>query len=251
MAFICGSFANEEDDFVANWSYPPTPQKKLTKRRHSFCSRSNKDNKNPYSSRGLDKFEALLADLDGKRQKIYTQKGSEDISLVRFVYSNSNDVKPIVVKIKDHKKQDKEKENQHKLENTKTTLSSLEHAVDGGNRKTAGSGKVVQQAKQSIDYKKMISVDQLRKKFGEWWRPWYSLPLFVILILVFLVFFGRSFAILCTSLGWYMVPSINGTFDSTKRTKKIMKKEYSRKVSDKIISSPRSPTNNQPHRKSF
>ncbi|XP_071694124.1 uncharacterized protein [Rutidosis leptorrhynchoides] len=236
MAFICGSIANEEDDLVASWSYPPTPKKKLSKRRHSFGSRSNKDNKNPYSNRGLDKFEALLADLDGKRQQIYTQKGSEDISLVRFAYSNSNDVKPIVVKIKDHKKQEK-------VENTKPRSPSPKHEVS----------KVVQPTKLPLvdNYNMMISVDQLRKKFSEWWRPWYSLPLFVILILVFLVFFGRSFAILCTSLGWYMVPSINGTFENTNRKKKIVKKEYSRKLSDKIITSPRSPINHQPHRKSF
>lgn len=248
MAFICGSHAKQEDDFEAFWSLPSSPQRKVTRRRNSFCSKSNKDSKNPYSDRGLDKFEALLADLEGKRQKIYTQKGSEDISLVRFVYSNSNHVKPIVVKIKDHKKQ--EKDHNLKLENTKTPVLSPEHPVADENKKTV----VVESPKPSISF------GQLRRKFGEWWRPWYSLPLFVILILLFLVFFGRSFAILCTSLGWYLVPSINETFENTKRPKKIVKKEYSRKFSEKITTSPKSPRsvlNNVPlnnqsaHRKSF
>ncbi|XP_071704242.1 uncharacterized protein [Rutidosis leptorrhynchoides] len=225
MAFMCGSFANQEDDFVASWSIPPTPKKKLTKRRHSFCSRSKKDHNNPYSNRGLDKFEALLADLDGKRQKIYTQKGSEDISLIRFVYSNSNDVKPIVVKIKDHRKQEKDIDNQHQhiLDNTKTSLQSPKHEVS--------DEKVVQPTKVPFfdNYKRLISVGQLRKKLGEWWKPWYSLPFFLILILVFLVFFERSFAILCTSLGWYMVPSINRTSENLKRRpKKMVKKVFDR-----------------------
>nr|GMD91384.1 uncharacterized protein LOC109169793 [Ipomoea batatas] len=39
-----------------------------------------------------------------KKQKIYTQVGAEDISIVRFVFpANSDDVKPIVVKFKGKK----------------------------------------------------------------------------------------------------------------------------------------------------
>ncbi|KAG6411796.1 hypothetical protein SASPL_129880 [Salvia splendens] len=40
--------------------------------------------------------------LDDKNQKIYKQKGSEDISFVRFVYDNDSDnAKQIVIKVKD------------------------------------------------------------------------------------------------------------------------------------------------------
>ncbi|KVH99465.1 uncharacterized protein LOC112514663 [Cynara cardunculus var. scolymus] len=240
MAFICGSSGNQEDDFEVLW-----PSQRKTTRRHSFCSRSNKDSKNPYSNRGLDKFEALLADLDGKRQKIFTQKGSEDISFVRFVYSNSNDVKPIVVKIKDQRKQDQKL----KAENPKTAELSPPHPP---NSNKTGGGTRVEGAKPSIDLCK--KKDQWRRKVGDWWKPWFCLPLFVILILVFLVFFGRSFAILCTSLGWYLVPATSEI--NPKRQKKMVKKEYARKSSEKMIISPRSilnsePMNNQPHRKSF
>ncbi|KAJ0829427.1 hypothetical protein HanLR1_Chr00c0001g0688531 [Helianthus annuus] len=250
MAFICGS-GIQEDNFEDICMLPSTPQRKITRRRHSFGIRSNKDNKNPYSSRGLDKFEALLADLDGKRQKIFTQKGSEDISLVRFVYTNANDVKPIVVKVKDQRKQ--EKEQKHKLEEEAKTpvLSPEHHPVGGGD-------KIVPLAKPPVVSKKSIGFGQVRRKLSEWWRPWYCLPLFVILILVFLVFFGRSFAILCTSIGWYLVPMMNrGWLENPKRVKKTMRKEYSRKLSEKMVTSPRSsvlnsgPMNTQPHRKSF
>ncbi|KAI3717570.1 hypothetical protein L1987_69272 [Smallanthus sonchifolius] len=175
MSFICGFSGNQEDDLDDLCILPSTPQR-----------RRPKDSKNPYSNGGLDKFEALLADLDGKRQMIYTKKGSEDIWLVRFGYSNSNDVKSIVVKVKDHRKQ--EKDHHHKLENVKThVLSYSEHPGD----------KVVLPAKTSTGF------DQLIRKFGDWWKPWYSLPLFVILILVLLALFGRSFAILFTCIGWY------------------------------------------------
>ncbi|XP_076902910.1 uncharacterized protein LOC143557811 [Bidens hawaiensis] len=229
MSFICRSGIQEDLSFDDLCILPTTPQRKITRRRHSFCSRSNKDNTNPYSNRGLDKFEALLADLDGKRQKIYTQKGSEDISLVRFVYTNANDVKPIVVKIKDQRKQEKDQK--------RTPVSTPEHPVGGGDT-------VVQLAKPPVVRKNGVEFGQLRRKLGEWWRPWYCLPLFVILILVFLVFFGRSFAILCTSIGWYLVPMINR--DTLKRVKKNMKKEYSRKFSEKMITSPRSVLNSGP-----
>ncbi|KAI3821368.1 hypothetical protein L1987_08934 [Smallanthus sonchifolius] len=254
MSFICGSGIQEEDNFEDLCMLPSTPQRKITRRRHSFGSRSNKDSKNPYSNRGLDKFEALLADLDGKRQKIYTQKGSEDISLVRFVYTNSNDVRPIVVKMKDQRKQ--EKDQKHKLEDTNSKTSGLgsspEHPIV-----VKGDHTVVQLAKPPIVSKKSVGFDQLVRKLGDWWRPWYSLPLFVILILVFLVFFGRSFAILCTSIGWYLVPAINSRWsENPKGLKKTMKKEYSRKSSEKMIMSPRSvlssaAMNPQPHRRSF
>ncbi|KAL8244362.1 hypothetical protein R6Q59_010620 [Mikania micrantha] len=248
MAFICGS-GNQEDNFEDFCIFPSSPQRKITRRRHSFCSRSNKDIKNPYSNRGLDKFEALMADLDGKRQKIYTQKGSEDISLVRFVYRNANDVKPIVVKIKDQRKQET-----FDQKDTKTTPVSTPKQP------------VVQQVKpppvvseKSISFDQLTrKFDQLRRKLGEWWRPWYCLPLFVILILVFLAFFGRSFAILCTSIGWYLVPKINNQgSEIPKRLKKTMVKDYARKTSAKMmITSPRSVLTNgsmnpQTHRKIF
>ncbi|KAI3737223.1 hypothetical protein L2E82_27219 [Cichorium intybus] len=251
MSFICGSFNDQkEDDFEVLWPYPPTPARKT--RRHRFCCKRNKEN--PYSNRGLDKFEALLADLDQKKQKIFTQKGSEYISFVRFVYSNSNDVKPIIVKLRDPRKQDKDHHKQINVKDTKSSTllraTTLDHhqnseppgAVTNGMIKAKDS----QHVNPSIDrLKKMIRVDQwkfnMKRKLEEWWMPSYNLPLFVILVLFFLTFFGRSLAIICTSIAWYLIPSIDGTLENmATKPNKMIKNGHSKEPSEnKMISSPK------------
>ncbi|PQP95556.1 uncharacterized protein Pyn_29941 [Prunus yedoensis var. nudiflora] len=96
--FSCGFFHPEDVHDEPISSSPCS-----TPRRSS--RRSSKDSKNPYSSRGLDKFSALLADLEEKRQKIYAETPPQDISFVRFVFKDSNDdvPVPIVIKVKDKK----------------------------------------------------------------------------------------------------------------------------------------------------
>ncbi|GJW80168.1 hypothetical protein Tco_0223336 [Tanacetum coccineum] len=259
-SFICGSFSNqEEDDFEVLWPSPSTPSSKS--RRHRFSGRSRKENKNPYANRGLDKFEALLADLEDKKQKIFTQKGSHYISFVRFVYSNSNDVKPIIVRLRDPRRHDKD-HNHHKQINFKDTkssplpklqASSLDHHQILEPREDVMNGTMIeaqkaQHARPLINHVTniiYIRVDQLKRslkrKFEEWWMPSYNLPLFVILVMVFLTFFGRSLAIICTSIAWYMVPTIDGTLeDTTTKPKKVIKNEHTRKPSEaKMPSSPK------------
>ncbi|KVH98268.1 hypothetical protein Ccrd_023513 [Cynara cardunculus var. scolymus] len=260
MAFICGSFNNhqdQEDDFDVLW--PTTSPSRKTKR-HRFCCRRNKsaaDNnkkKNPYSNRGLEKFEALLADLDDKKQKIFTQKGSHYISFVRFVYSNSNDVKPIIVRLRDPRKLKHDRKQNSFKETKGGTLSlSLPKKLQASTsfnhhrRNSEPPGAVVtngmidaqQDVKPipSIDQlAKKIRVDQLkwnmRRKLEEWWMPAYNLPLFVILVLAFLTFFGRSLAIICTSIAWYMIPTIDGTLENmTPKPKKMIKNERTSEIS--------------------
>lgn len=193
--FICGSFHNQEDQEDNNQSNSPctTPTRKSRKS-------SNKD-KNPYATRGLDKFSALLAELEEKRQKIYQQVGPQDISLVRFVYSSSNDPIPVIVKMKDPQSQrnsiDNQKNHDHKIPTT--TIDKLQ---------------VVNEEKglMELDHGKKIKEKNKKKvyfKLHKWRRPSYYMPLFVILILLFLAIFGRSVAILCTSIGWYLVPTLS------------------------------------------
>ena len=56
------------------------------------------------------------------------------------------------------------------------------------------------------------------------------MPVFIILILLFLAFFGRSAAILCTSIGWYMIPTLSSKRPSSKPAKK--KKQLMRRFSE-------------------
>ncbi|KAK1433414.1 hypothetical protein QVD17_10324 [Tagetes erecta] len=212
MSFICGSFrTQDDDDYDVLWPCPTDSPRKISKKRQFFSNRRDKNTTNPYSDRGLDKFEALLADLDKQRQKIFTQKGSEDVSMVKFIYKSQNEIQPIVVKLRDQRKQSNNIVDHHdkvidfkEPEETNTKPISLD---------------------RKPDEKKVCDVDQCKRKlFAELWKPSYYLPLFVMLILVLLMFSGRSFAILCTSIGWYMVPIVNEMLYDSKQKKEHVKR---------------------------
>lgn len=235
---ICGSYHlpldGEEDD-------------EYTRSKNNTYKR-RRDSKNPYSTRGLDKFSNLLSDLEEKRQKIYSEVGSEDISLVRFAYRNSDDCVPIVVKVKD-----KSKGTQNINGETKENPQALDkYPIES-------SSKEVEKLKPESKRKRFswdLKVDNLRK-------PSYYLPLVIIFILLFLALFGRSVAILFTSIGWYLVPTITGRGRRLSRKKKLYVRKLSenKMVSDGLLSSssPRSPLaskdNSSPqqhgHRKSW
>ncbi|KAE8057052.1 hypothetical protein FH972_013774 [Carpinus fangiana] len=219
---ICGaaSFHQEEEEEIWSDSQCSSPRKSR-KKSHS----SRKSSKNPYSTRGLDKFSELLADLEEKRQKIYLQADSQDISFVRFVHSSSNDWKPIVVKSK----------------NKKGARTKKEMIIP-----SSADLKEVKEQQQQQQPPIMEEANEKAKKSGLWWnmemgkwrRPSYYLPAAVILILLLLLVFGRSFAILCTSLGWYVVPTLTDIENTRKSTKK---KEYVRGLSENkmvMISAP-------------
>ncbi|XP_023770923.1 uncharacterized protein LOC111919580 [Lactuca sativa] len=228
MAFICGSpHSQEEDDYDVLWPYPTTSPRKPTRRGLVFGGiRRSKNPTNPYADRGLDKFEALLADLAHKRQEILTQKGSEDVSMVKFVYRSPDEVKPIVVKLGGKSKQD----NTSSLESTpEREHQKVDASVKGHNDgNESEEGKIVKTL--FGDPKKKIMFDPWLRKLGHGWKPSYYFPLFLILILVLLMFTGRSFAILCTSLGWYLVPIIIESLDKSKQRTKITKRQYIKKA---------------------
>ncbi|KAF5456103.1 hypothetical protein F2P56_025614 [Juglans regia] len=210
--FVCGSgtFHREEDE-AEPWSNSPCSSPRKPRRKNH-----NKDSKNPYSTRGLDKFSELLADLEEKRNKIYSQVGSQDISLVRFMYSNSNDWVPIVVKSK----------------NNMEDKTQIRDIVKDKHDTPAKSSVDSKELKQPI----LESNERPKKKrffwnlkLDRWRRPSYYLPAIVILILLLLAVFGRSFAILCTSLGWYLVPALKMSPNTKRSTKK---KTYARELSE-------------------
>lgn len=220
--FFCGTFQPEDDDEYGTIKTSPssTPRRSLIKRQ-SFCRTHNPTQKNPYSNRGLDKFEALLADLEEKKKKIYTQVDPDDISLVRFAYTSSNSCVPIVVKSKDNK-------------NTNYLKSPpREDPMPKG-----GAEPMISQQRNEdeadTDHKKTSSYAWSRFSFEQWRKPSFYMPAAVMLIMVLLVFFGRSVAILCTSIGWYMIPALGG---SPKNTSSGKKKKKKNKVRDSLSSS--------------
>ncbi|XP_022719566.1 uncharacterized protein LOC111277375 [Durio zibethinus] len=230
--FICGAFNHQEEDDHELWSSPnSTPRKS---RRNSFCKRQNKDNKNPYSNLGLDKFSALLAELEEKKQKIYSQTGSQDISFVRFVYKNSTDCVPIVVKLKDENEEEKKKPVDTK--DHQPGMNTDSEVLDKHPIETLNEGKEVikkisrLQAVSEKTEKKKKSFSW-NMKLHKWRRPSYYLPAFLFLILLLLVFFGRSVSILLTCIGWYIVPTIKGK-SSDKVRRSVKKKDYVRKLSE-------------------
>ncbi|XVF30692.1 hypothetical protein REPUB_Repub16aG0079900 [Reevesia pubescens] len=210
--FLCGAFHHQEEADDEFWISPVSTPKKSSSRR-------KKDSKNPYSTRGLDQFSALLAELEEKRQQIYSQMGTQGI--VRFVYKNSTDCVPIVVKLKD------KKEEKSKPGNTKHQYQPERYVCEVINKLPTPS-----ESDKKFENKKSFSWNL---KLQNLRRPSCYIPALIILILLFLVFFGRSVAILCTCIGWYIVPTIIGE-DSNLRTS-MKKKDYVRKLSgNKLVS---------------
>ncbi|XAR61969.1 hypothetical protein NMG60_11016532 [Bertholletia excelsa] len=205
--FICGSGAFHQQVEEDDEPYCVSP-KKLRKYSLFGC----KDYKNPYASRGLDKFSALLAELDDKRQKIYTQMGANDISFVRFMYSSSNDCKPIVVRVRERIKQKKTfgaKENNQGCDNNNHPSEALAESPVSQDEGKIELG-AEKSEKRSCYWRVMFEIR----------RPCCYLPAVVILILLLLAVYGRLFVILCTSLGWYLVPTVHGDSSTKKRPRK-------------------------------
>ncbi|EXB55840.1 hypothetical protein L484_001040 [Morus notabilis] len=216
-------------------------------RKSGFCKSHNNKDKNPYANRGLDKFSALLADLEEKRQKIYAETGSQDTSLVGFVYKNSNDLVPIVVKLKDNNntnKDNKKKERKPKrscstiknedVKEIKQATSDSESQDKFPIETSIAVTEVKKESKPKSNNKKMLKwSSSWNMKLDMWKRPSFYLPVVVILILLVLTVFGRSVAILCTSISWYLVPTLQ---ESSGRTRLLTKKkDYVKKLSDRSI----------------
>lgn len=227
-SFICGSFKNQLEVEEESWNSPSsTPERSspsATPRKSRKSSKTSKNSKNPYSSRGLDKFSTLLAELEEKKQKIYSQMGPEDVPMVRFVYSSSNDCIPLIIKVKDQKQD-------------KPGISSANDIKENPNtRNNEGLDKYLPMEapveEKQFEQPRMETAKKSEKKsltwnmkMHRWRRPYYYMPVALILILLLLVLFGRSVAILLTSLAWYIVPAL-GT------KKPSQKKDYVRRLSE-------------------
>ncbi|RDX71559.1 hypothetical protein CR513_49071, partial [Mucuna pruriens] len=208
--FVCGSFHNEYDE--ACLASPLSSPKKY-KRKDS--------RKNPYSTRGLEKFSELLADLDEKRQKVYSETNPHDISFVRFVYSNTDDIVPVVVKVKKNSNKDqKHKRQELKVVRARTTTFTSELIHTDQEHKIESEGKVAK-------------MNNFPWEIG---KPSFYLPVLLIMILWLLITHGRIFTILCICIFWFTIYIIRGPYQAPQTRRSMMiKKSYDRAMSDSRI----------------
>ncbi|KAL0736956.1 hypothetical protein Bca4012_013166 [Brassica carinata] len=177
--------------------------------------KSRKASKNPYANRGLDKFSELLSELDEKRQSIYSKKlDSGGPPLVRFVFTSSGECVPVVIKSSYPHKQKKTKD-----------VAAAKVKTEVKETKTEETKKTEPETEE----KQSCVLNENLKKIT---RPNRFFPMTVILVLVFLVFFGRSVAIMCTCIAWYLVPTIKEQSGNRgASTYAMKKKDFARKLS--------------------
>lgn len=205
----------------------------------SPCSspkKSRKASKNPYSNRGLDKFSELLSELDEKRQSIYSKKlDSGGPPLVRFVFTSSGECVPVVIRSSYlHKKNKKTKDVVADKVKTEVKEAKTEE---------------IKNIEPETEQKQSCVINENLKKIA---RPNHFLPVTMILVLVFLAFFGRSVAIMCTCIAWYLVPTIQE--QSRNRGSSplyaMKKKDFARKLSieNRASFNPRTVRDNSPRK---
>ncbi|GLU15939.1 hypothetical protein SLE2022_323910 [Rubroshorea leprosula] len=224
--FTCGTcgFHHQEEDGEPSSCSVSTPKKS---KRSNLDKSHNSNSKNPYSSCGLDKFSALLAELEEKREKIYSQMGSQDISFVCFVYKNSNDCVPVVVRSKE--KREKEKLGETKAKSPRPVARTQQSEILDEFPTTAAGGNRVKLVKIDSDLKKEKNSSWITK-LRRWRRPSYYFPAVIVMILLLLVFFGRLAVTLCTCLFWCMIHTLKRDGSNVRRVTK--KKDYVRKLSE-------------------
>lgn len=206
QAMLCGLRSLKRVD--KSWSPKASKKKKA-------------DKKNPYSTRGLDKFAAVLADLEDRRAKIMANAGPQDASTsVWFMYSESSECVPILLRHNDHVSR-------------QPMPPAVAHAADEDLKEVI---PLVGSKVEKEVIKEMVAVSEREvKKRWSWrdWRPSYYWPLVMVLILFCLLMFGRVFAICCTSIWWYMVPTMQGEGKALRR--RVKRKKDDRRMSEKSL----------------
>lgn len=199
--------------------------------RSSSHRRSRRKEKNPYANRGLDQFKMVLEDLQARKEKIMAQVGASDPFLVRFAQENLRDWVPIIIKLREP--------NQQKLDAVIGDNQPPQRSLVAVQKSPVGSSATKEVApthaagvpdgrkekRSSLGVKNNFMVMNMRRPSNYW-------PVVVILILLCLVMFGRSFAIMCTSICWYLVPTSRVGNVNLRRT---MKKNYGRRLSEKHV----------------
>jgi len=169
---------------------------------------------NPYSSAGMDKFERILAELDARKERIMSRARSQGDATVRFTYRpDSEDWIPIIIK-KRELREEKAKAASKRLSappSMKAEKRELEEIKKDG--------------KEDVRKCKEVREVRRRRRYS-WWNCYW--PLVIVLVLVLLVF-GRSFAICWTTICWYLVPIMKSGEKSLRR------RELGKRLSDKRL----------------
>lgn len=217
---FCGSFSHVDDDPWSPRSYSSSSS--------SPPRRSRRKEKNPYANRGLDKFAAVLEDLEARREKIIAQMGEKDVFLVRFAHSSSRDWVPIVVKAGDQKKLKSDRA----VEGKKLPVQHKSPVGSSGAAK-----EVVSAAASDGGMNKRFSWKEKNNdhQFMNMKRPSFYWSVVLIMILLCLVIFGRSFAIMCMCIWWYLVPTNTLIKGGDMNMRRSMKKSYGRGLSGKSL----------------
>ncbi|KAI4388655.1 hypothetical protein MLD38_000965 [Melastoma candidum] len=245
---FCGTFRPEEYDEEPGAAGPCSTPKRYR----------GKDNRNPYSDRGRDRFEALLADLDERRRSIYSQSGCDGISLVRFSYTSSNDCVPIVIKQKEGAGHG------HDYRDGKAKPKKEEGHVSGSDSNEEikdvfpveyppwrGKGSEEGSEKKNTGQSPQHPCGSSYLKAKNWRRPSSYMPAAIVLILLLLALCGRSLAILCISMGWYAVPVLQATEPLQGRKSSTKKKEPGSKSGDKTEATRGEPASSSPRNTGF
>ncbi|GAB2293851.1 hypothetical protein Dimus_028062 [Dionaea muscipula] len=218
---FCGisSFSRDDDD-QEYYDYKIIPSSKFPSPiRRKPSGRNRMEEKNPFAARGLKQFCALLAEVEERRQKIYSEFGAEAISLIQFVYSDDNKCRPIVVRI------NKGNTGEDPIELGRPAPAVVSAPPDHED-----------QLGKKFRFRHKMNLLRWSKKME---RPrvqrFYLWPVMVIILsLLMLALFGRSSAISLTSIAWYLVPPSmtngnHGGSDSDLRKHKTMKKDDGRR----------------------
>ncbi|RZC44381.1 hypothetical protein C5167_037334 [Papaver somniferum] len=246
--FICGNFHDQEDNEEEYYPWSSTtsspnrsPSPTATPKRSSssspkrskmssFCNKRQK-NKNPYSSRGIDKFTSLLADLEDERIKILDRIATtttQDIPLIRFAYSNSKrNLVPVVIRLKNQQQKKQPKlhidGNDKIVEMTEPLISRKPEAGLSVPRReiqrSNTTSKVGPSPLSSPESVKKIQKKSLLDKSKSHICKYYF-GIVIVLILLCLAIYGRSFAIMCMSVCWYLMPIVGNKLNSRMMKKK-------------------------------
>ncbi|KAG8062991.1 hypothetical protein GUJ93_ZPchr0003g17608 [Zizania palustris] len=148
---------------------------------------------NPYAERGLEKFSTVLSELQTRRNRILRRVVGSDSGLVmvRFVQSNGA-WEPIVLKLPDEHRIKAAAAKKFKLSTTQRPDSASPREAAAENAAGSGASKAPARMRRAALY-------------------WPVAMVLIVMLACLAVFGSRVFAICCTSICWYLVPTLSSS----------------------------------------